>query len=295
MVLRMAERSGLGPVRAARAAAGSFCLGKHQLPFPGRAACLSGGTEAWGRPAPRSELGHPGRGRPCALASARPLQPAGTSSLSRLPNPAVQGRGGPEASRMSGASRAGWGPDHRLFRGTVGRSSSRGQRLPVTRPRRAQPCPGLWAPSQPYTPEPCLGGRTWPPVSYLWAEAQRLTSPAARARWLLGEGRPRPSHPCPSPGSPGGAASWGWHCGPLPSPLTSSLAHCPPSPARCPQGLSLRVQVQASNHPPLWFSGPRYHCPGALLPHCPPPPTLPCGLSRAWDCWSRPGPSQLPH
>lgn len=162
MVLRMAERSGLGPVRAARAAAGSFCLGKHQLPFPGRAACLSGGTEAWGRPAPRIELCHPGRGRPCALASARPLQPAGTSSLSRPPNPAVQGRGGPEASRMSGASRAGWGPDHRLFRGTVGRSSSRGQRLPVTRPRRAQPCPGLWGPSQPYTPEPCLGGAHGP-------------------------------------------------------------------------------------------------------------------------------------
>ena len=232
---------------------------------------------------------------PCALASAHPLQPAGTSSLSRPPNPAVQGHGGPEAGRMSGASRAGWGLDHRLFQGTVGCRSSCGQRLPVARPWRAQPCPGLLAPSQPCTPKPCLGGAHGP---QLVTSGQRHgglppLQPGPAGCWERGQ--PRPSHPCPSPGSLGGAASWGWHCGPLPSSLTSSLVHCPPRPARCPQGLSLRVQAQASNHLLLWFSGPRCHCPGALLPHCPPPPTLPCGLSRAWDGWSRPGPSsQLP-
>ena len=246
----MAERSGLGPVRAACAAAGSFCLGKHQLPFPRRAEHPLGGTEAWGRPAPQSELGHPGRG-PARLLPLRP----GFSS------PAPASRDfivvPPPQPRSPGT----WG--------SRGRKDVRG--LPGGVGARPPPLPGdsgvqvlMWAEAaggtsvegtalpwavgaQPAVhPKAMPGGRTRPPVSYLWAEAWRPASPAARARWLLGAGAATPFSPLPQPWLPG----WGSLLGLAlrASSLLSDLLTCP-------------LPAQTSTMP----AGPQPPCPGPSL------------------------------
>lgn len=243
MVLRMAEQSGLGPVRAACAAAGGFCLGKHQLPFPGRAERPSVGTEAWGRPAPQSELGHPGRGRPRGPARLLPLRPGFSSHAPASrdfivvppPNPAVQGRGGPEAGKMPGASRAGWGLDRHLFQGTeaAGDTSVEGAALP-------------WAVgAQPAVhPEPCPGGAHGPQLA---ASGQRHRGlPLAQGPLAAGGGAATPFSPLPQPRLPG----WGSLLGLAlrASPLPSDLLTCP-------------LPAQPSMMPP----GPQPPCPGPSL------------------------------
>lgn len=154
----------------------------------------------------------PAMAAPYGPAAPVPSQP-GASSLSRpRSHPEVQGCGGQEASRTSGASRVGWGLDRRLFRGTGRHSSSPGRRLPVTRPWRAQPCSGLWVPSQPCTLEPCPGGTHGP---QLVISGQRHRRPASS--WLLGEGAATPLSP-------------------LPQPQALQVGTAGVSPRRCPSG-----------------------------------------------------------
>lgn len=190
-----------------------------------------GGTEAWGCPALNSDLGHPSHGRPlwprCPCA-----QPAW--GFIALPPPLP-----PRSPGMWGSG--GW----QDIGGLPGGVGARPPPLPgdrkaqlLTRAEAAgdtsvEGTALLWAVgAQPAAhPGAVPRGHTRPPVSYLWAEAQTPCLLLAAG----GGGGHAPLAPAPAPGSPG------WHCGPLPqkvpvwrllpSPLHSSLAHRPPSPA----------------------------------------------------------------
>lgn len=213
MVSSLAE----GPAIAARAAGSGLCLGEHQLPFPGRAGPPVGWDGAWDAQPFTVTRATPARGRP--LWSQRPLCPQPAWGFITLRSPPPHGPG------MWGSGEpAGHG-------GPPGRGGARPPPLPEGQ-GGAAPHVGV-APSQPCT----LGrarGRTRPPVSYFWAEAQiPFLSLAARG------GGGHALSPCPSL-ELSGFALWA-------SPWEVPRLAAPPLPL-CPPHLPITHPAQHDAH-----------------------------------------------
>ena len=217
---------------------------------------------------PLSELGHPGRGRPRGPAHLLPLRPGFSSPAPASRDCSVVP---PPQPRSPGTRGSRGRQDVRRLPGGVGARppplpGDSGVQLltwadPATRPWRAQPCPGLLVPSQPCTPEPCLGAHTALIVTS--GQRHRGLPPCSQGPLAAGGGAATPFSPLPQPWLPG----WGSLLGLAlrASPLLSDLLTCP-------------LLAQTSTMP----AGPQPPCPGpslqpptplVLRPQVPLPPT----------------------